>query len=218
MGLREPGPVILSLNEIDALAKKAARGSGYTWGQAEDAGKAVRWLCQNSLDGAGALAALLRALDGRNPADFAPTPGTGQLVSQGGWLCPLATGAYLSDRAKIEGTLPLRLASLAAPILILPFARTAAVQANRPVRVTGAAISAICSGRGTDCPDGADHGPADLAIDWSDDPVNPRPGTNRAIARAACLRTLHRFEHQTYAPATEASRKLGAGAGTSDND
>ena len=31
----------LSLNEVDAMAKKAARGAGYSWGLAEEAGKAT---------------------------------------------------------------------------------------------------------------------------------------------------------------------------------
>ena len=35
----------LSLNEVEATAKKATRGAGYPWGLAEEAGKAVRWLC-----------------------------------------------------------------------------------------------------------------------------------------------------------------------------
>lgn len=34
-----------ALNEIEATAKRATRGAGYDWGLAEDASKAVRWLC-----------------------------------------------------------------------------------------------------------------------------------------------------------------------------
>ena len=49
-----------SLNEIEALAKKAARGSGCSWGVAEDAGRAVRWLEARGLPGAEALGTLLR--------------------------------------------------------------------------------------------------------------------------------------------------------------
>jgi len=33
-----------------------------------------------------------------------------------------------------------------------------------------------------------------------------------------CIAVLTRFAHNTYAPATEASRLAGAGAGLSDND
>ena len=33
-----------SLNEIESLCKKAARGAGMSWGLAEEAGKAAKWL------------------------------------------------------------------------------------------------------------------------------------------------------------------------------
>jgi len=40
----------------------------------------------------------------------------------------------------------------------------------------------------------------------------------RATPDAEHWATLNRFAHHTYAPASEASRLLGAGAGLSDND
>ena len=33
-----------SLYEIEVTGKRAARGSGFSWGLAEEAGKATRWL------------------------------------------------------------------------------------------------------------------------------------------------------------------------------
>ena len=47
---------------------------------------------------------------------------------------------------------------------------------------------------------------------------SPRPQTQRADVDANTLATLNAFAHRTYAPATEASRLKGAGAGLSDND
>ena len=49
-----------SLAEIDALSRKACRGAGYSWGLAEDAGKAVRWLTAYGLPGAETLSELLQ--------------------------------------------------------------------------------------------------------------------------------------------------------------
>ena len=40
-----------SLNELDAMARKAARGAGYSWGLAEEAGRATRWLAAAGLPG-----------------------------------------------------------------------------------------------------------------------------------------------------------------------
>ncbi len=78
-------PIItVSLNEIDAMARKAARGAGYAWGLAEEAGRAVRWLEARGLPG---LAALLRHLERGAPNETSP----------------LLAGATLSDRARAIG-------------------------------------------------------------------------------------------------------------------
>ena len=39
----------MSLNEIDVSVKRAARGVGMSWGLAEEAGKAARWLAARRL-------------------------------------------------------------------------------------------------------------------------------------------------------------------------
>ena len=44
-----------SLNEIDSLCQKAARGAGLDWGLAEEAGFAAAWLAARGADGAAAL-------------------------------------------------------------------------------------------------------------------------------------------------------------------
>ena len=44
-----------SLNAVESTAKRAARGAGYPWGLAEEAGKATRWLSHQGLEGCGAL-------------------------------------------------------------------------------------------------------------------------------------------------------------------
>ena len=41
-----------SLGEVEALARKAARGGGYSWGMAEEAGFAVRWASIDRRSGA----------------------------------------------------------------------------------------------------------------------------------------------------------------------
>lgn len=56
--------MVLSLNEVQVTAKKAARGAGYPWGIAEEAGQAARWLCSHGLDGCAALAGVLARFDG----------------------------------------------------------------------------------------------------------------------------------------------------------
>ncbi|MGR3485095.1 MAG: DUF3726 domain-containing protein [Paracoccaceae bacterium] len=85
--------MILSLGEVEALSRKAARGAGLPWGLAEEAGRAVRHLHALGLDGASALAACL----GR--------PG-----------CPIAAGCALSDGLGPPAS------PVASPLLLLAFA------------------------------------------------------------------------------------------------
>jgi len=57
--------MLCSLNEIEAQLRKAARGAGLSWGLAEEAGKAGRWLAMHGIDALPAFAALYEQNDGR---------------------------------------------------------------------------------------------------------------------------------------------------------
>jgi len=85
-----------SLTEIETHCRKAARGAGYEWGEAEEMGKAVRWLCANGKNGAAECLTLLKAVDG-NCADHRATLDTLKGVHKGA-VCGLSLGCALSDR------------------------------------------------------------------------------------------------------------------------
>jgi hypothetical protein len=91
-----------SMNEVEAQAKKATRGAGYSWGLAEDAGKATRWLCHQGLDGVAELASLLQE---------APDEKT----------CALVQGTRLSDAALRAPTDRRLLPPVAQPVFLFPF-------------------------------------------------------------------------------------------------
>ncbi len=206
-----------SLNEIEATAKRATRGAGYAWGVAEEAAKATRWLCAQDVDGAAELARLLEygfagAVTGHIPA------GTQGDWSGPGTLCPLMTGALLSDRSDLLHAGPIRIRQLAAPMMLLPFAAHAARNQGSVVTVTCGDFSAATDGAqlavANDCPAHADH----VEIALGGPLTAPRARQTRATPDPAAWKTLNRFAHRTFAPATEESRLLGAGAGLSDND
>lgn len=91
----------LSLNEIEALCKKAARGAGMSWGLAEEAAKAARWLSAQGMEGPALLAAQLRLNDGTDYAQLAPRIEADRWSSAGRSMCPLIAGATLSDHAQL---------------------------------------------------------------------------------------------------------------------
>ena len=85
-----------SLTEIETHCRKAARGAGYEWGEAEEMSKAVRWLCANGVNGAEQCLTLLKAVDG-NCTGHRATLDTLQGIHNGS-VCGLSLGCSLADR------------------------------------------------------------------------------------------------------------------------
>jgi hypothetical protein len=208
-----------SLNEIEAHAKKAARGGGYDWGVAEEAGKAVRWLASHGLPGAAVLAAHLdtQAHDGQ------PQVLDGDWSSATGALCPLTAGVTLNDCADLlTAAHGQTMKNVTDPLLVVPFAAWAALHIKAPLTVAWDGVRLTTNGY-------------DLHVEGSEDDLSTQQTDvlecfvakgSHALA-APALRgnispdvwaKLNTFAQRTYAPATEASRLLGAGAGISDND
>ena len=210
----------LSLNEIEVTARKAARGAGYAWGLAEEAGKATRWLCAHGIDGCAALAGLLTRVDSADLSDRSPITDGPAWKAPGGTLCPLIAGAALSDRAYQVGGSELRLENVTLPILLAPFAALLGQQTGQTVTVAWPGTQL--------CTDGArigltgalrdDPGTATVTVTAGGTIDAPNPARGRADPDPAAWKTLNAFAHRTYAPATEESRLRGAGAGLSDND
>ncbi|KIC23030.1 MULTISPECIES: DUF3726 domain-containing protein [unclassified Leisingera] len=206
-----------ALNEVEATAKRAARGAGYDWGLAEEAAKATRWLCAQGLDGSDVLAGLLEAGYAVDLSAHVPQ-GLQAEWQAAAPLCPLVTGAALSDCAARLQAAPLAIGPVSQPAMILPFAAMAARRLAVCVTVEGEGFQAVTDGTGLQCEGTLPNEAARLTIRAAGSLSNPYPTCTRAEPEEAAWAVLNRFAHKTYAPATEESRRLGAGAGLSDND
>ncbi len=207
-----------SLNEVEGTSKKATRGAGYSWGLAEEAAKATRFLCRNSCDGVAALATVLRETDGKNLTDLTPQS------TDDDWrgapvLCPLIAGASVADHAFLLPTKPLILNDVICPELLLPFVALAASQLEQNVALTCGEIHCVTDGKSLslngDLPDRASM----VSIQLESAPCsNTNPTADRAHPAPETWAALLTLAHRTYAPATAESREKGAGAGLTDND
>ena len=205
----------LSLNEVAATAKKAARGAGYSWGMAEEAAAAVRWLAASGIEGCAPLVALLDQADGA-PENHRPNVAGPIWQASGSGVCPLAAGTALADHSTGLVALQTRIADVMAPVLLLACAADAA-------RMTGRAVSVACGTEalttdgtrlgGTSLPERGD-----VDISFGGALETPRAPMSRATPAPEVWAALNAFAERTYAPASEASRLMGAGAGTNDND
>lgn len=187
-----------SLNEIETLCRKATRGAGYSWGLAEDAGRAVRWLEAHGYLGAQALAALLQVVDGANHSEM--TPAVGAVWQGKAPLCPVITGAALADHTFLLEQGPITLGRTRFPLLLLPYGAMAETVFD--IHWDGAlgtteAMNVTCT------------------LTKSRPPLAT---ATRSSIPPGLFSQLDAFAQRTYAPATEASRIKGAGAGLTDND
>jgi Protein of unknown function (DUF3726) len=213
-----PGPAaFFSRSEIEAVSAKAARGAGFDWGLAEEAGMAARRLCEAGMPGPEVLLAYLESERGCAPR-----------LKGGDWrapghelLCPLRCGAALSDFAVALGAADIALYRLSYPALILPFAAQAAARLKRDFRIAWTDAEVVASagrlhsilGDALEAPQAAlvTIGPASQAA-----PVSAAPQPGRRISLGV-WRRLEILALATTVPATGSSR-AGAGAGNLDND
>jgi len=252
-----------SLGEIQALAIKATRGAGFSWGLAEEAGQAVRRLEQAGLPGLDALAGYLTVIvsdkkplsqprsdqgwnsgvaslgtqpDSQSPEDLQSQWLQSVIKSAGSKpLCPLLLGAAISDlRIVPSGTIP----DVFQPLLLAPFLVRNTGQTDidqkqvnenhsdlEICRLTFAKAELIITGTTvfTDSNREAllcERGPCQLEQAQGVSNPNKRSVTNTRVeySEAEAVKRLNALAERTYAPATDASREAGAGAGLTDND
>ncbi len=196
-----PETIELSLNEIESLAQKAARGAGLSWGLAEDAGRSAAWLAAHLGAWAGTLLDLLDT-----PPEAAHSP--------------LLLGPYLADMAPE----PAELARVMAPIWLLPPLLIGPGR-RRPVQLR---LGAEAIGGGPGATAGATLPfeawallpPRNAALVFA--PASwPHALPARFGRGTLALPLFHRLEAlaaRTYVPASEASRRTGAGAGLLDDE
>ncbi|MEX0344788.1 MAG: DUF3726 domain-containing protein [Rhizobiaceae bacterium] len=205
-----------SLVETRALAAKATRGAGFSWGLAEDAGFAVQWLQSHGAPGVEALAKLLEWTE-KSENRCSPVRDGGKEGKPDAPFNPLELGAALMDakRCGYSG-----LGHVCQPLLLVPFIAASAPKNGCRLTlddnsiVLGADCVFSTANREALLPDSAF---CVLSAMDDDLPASVRQMRVPEYEKTAIER-LGRFAARTLAPATEASRMAGAGAGLTDND
>jgi len=207
--------MIVSLNEAEVMATKAAWGAGRPWGLAQDAGRAMSTLEAMRLPGAASLLDVLIATDGVPCERLRPVSTQTEWWQADGPMCPALVGAFISDLGAQSEAVKLR--QVHAPLLLVPFCLMAFD--NVVFNWNGCTIRSSDEGLFV-------HGAlnAKTADQVSIDNCAPaEQATHRWQPGAVDIadeiwEALSAFAHRTYVPASEASRLKGAGAGLTDND
>lgn len=212
---------------MEAYGRRAARGAGMSWGLAEEAGKAARWLSARGLPGVELLLRLLTANDGRPYDSVAPVIDAGRWRAPVGELCPVCCGAALSDRiADLPPGEDIVFGALAYPLLLAPFLDYPQRPRNECHGLRWPGFHLWISAQGVALEYGnaavlycerADE--ARLAVHRNRQ-VRPthHPRTAGVAIQAPVWLALDELGKRTYVPASAESRARGAGAGRTDND
>lgn len=216
--------MIVSLNEVESLSLKAARGAGMSWGLAEEAAHAARWLAVCSWAWDRSLVALLERRD-----QIAAPMLVGHDISssrQGLAICPIHAGAAMADLLHLHESVTLY--DVLSPIWLVPFAhRRTGEHRSIEVAWAGGACSISAGGAVSAEALGMQNVPLGwIRVELKTDVSSPnvaRPLTHAAIpasiqADPAAWAALEQWAARTYVPASLQSRLAGAGAGLSDND
>ena len=207
--------MIVSLNEAEVMATKAAWGAGRPWGLAQEAGRAMSTLEAMRLPGAASLLDVLIASDGVPCEKLRPVSTQAEWWQADRPMCPALVGAFISDLGAQSQAVKLR--QVQAPLLLVPFCLMAFD--NVVFNWSGCTIRSCDEGF---LVDGApDAKRADQVSIDSSEPAEE--ATHRWQPGAVDIadeiwEALSAFAHRTYVPASEASRLKGAGAGLTDND
>jgi Protein of unknown function (DUF3726) len=189
----------LSLNEVESLALKVARGAGYSWGLAEDVARATRAMARRGLPWAEALAGLAR--DG----------GTWRAAPHENWrrgsetapLCPVRLAARLIDDPSLLDEGPLQIENVGLPVWISAVFAASDLGDEFDVDWSGGDASTRV---------------ADVTISRRPTSRASEPLRRRAFADDRILAELGVVAARVYVPASEGSRVRGAGGGRVDDE
>jgi len=222
----------VSLNEVEQTSMMAARGAGYAFSLAGEAGSAARWLAMRGLPFleplcTGVLSQMHRLESFTSARQVGSSYGPTDVSRRFG---PISVLTALLDGALglPTGTEELSIRSLAAPALVLPVLARLSKSYDRPLLVRWPGVAVECRAGFVLVDDARSAALGATHCDWL---VVSRMALPFAKAEEAnCLRhhganvdethwrELRHLANRTYTPESETVRRRGAGAGFIDNE
>jgi hypothetical protein len=199
-----------SLSEIDTTSKRASKAAGFSWGIAEEIGKAIRSLELFGLPGIKNLNLYLKKIEKNHPNKIIKI----SKENKNKELCPIYCGvAFLDQCQKLEILQNIKFYNVNYPILILPFLSKASEILGKKILIQFKKSSFLLNFNKSILSKNLENQVIDLA-----DEINIEFLGNKNSFTDKEWKELYKISEKTFVEETDSLKSKGAGAGLTDND
>jgi len=199
-----------SLSEIDTTSKRASKAAGFSWGIAEEIGKAIRSLELFGLPGVINLNLYLKKIKKNHPKKINKIGKENKNKE----TCPIYCGVAFLDQCKQLETLEIiKFYNVNYPLLILPFISKASEILGKKILIQFNNTSFLANFNKSILSKNIDKQISPLANE-----INIEFLENKNSFSVQDWKELYKLSEETFVEESESLRSKGAGAGLTDND
>tara|TARA_B100000809_G_scaffold83003_1_gene81363 strand:+ start:996 stop:1601 length:606 start_codon:yes stop_codon:yes gene_type:complete len=199
-----------SLSEIDTTSKRASKAAGFSWGIAEEIGKAIRSLELFGLPGVINLNLYLKKIKKNHPKKIHKIGKENKNKE----TCPIYCGVAFLDQCKQLETLEIiKFYNVNYPLLILPFISKASEILGKKILIQFNNTSFLANFNKSILSKNIDKQISPLANE-----INIEFLENKNSFSVQDWKELYKLSEETFVEESESLKSKGAGAGLTDND
>ena len=199
-----------SLSEIDTTSKRASKAAGFSWGIAEEIGKAIRSLELFGLPGVINLNLYLKKIKKNHPKKINKI----DKENKNKETCPIYCGVAFLDQCKQLETLEIiKFYNINYPLLILPFISKASEILGKKILIQFNNASFLVNFNKSILSKNIDKQISPLANE-----INIEFLENKNSFSVQDWKELYKLSEETFVEESESLKLKGAGAGLTDND
>ena len=199
-----------SLSEIDTTSKRASKAAGFSWGMAEEIGKAIRSLELFGLPGIKNLNLYLNKIEKKHPEKVNKIDQENKSKE----LCPIYCGvAFLDQCQKLEILKKIKFYNINYPILILPFISKASEILGKKILIQFKKSSFLMNFNKSILLNNLEKQTIEIVDEATIEFLE-----NENSFSDKEWKELYKLSENTFVKETDSLRAKGAGAGLTDND
>jgi len=199
-----------SLSEIDTTSKRASKAAGYSWGIAEEIGKAIRNLELFGLSGIINLNLYLKKIKKKHPNKINKI----EKENKNEELCPIYCGiAFLDQCKQLEVLSIIKFYNVNFPMLIVPFVSKASEIIGKKILIKFNKTSFLMNFNKSILSKNVD-----TQVITSANEISIEILENMNSFSEKEWTELYKLSEETFVEETESLKSKGAGAGLTDND